>query len=98
MSLRLVWLAERHLDYKVEFIDSEMLFLEAIGVALVHLGFVRFVETHIPFRVVLEARVLAQESEVDRSGGTVTLFLDDDLRLTLHILVVFIIELFSINE
>ena len=59
MSLRPVWLAERHLDYKVEFIGSEMLFLEAIGVALVHLGFVRFVETHISFRVVLEARVLA---------------------------------------
>ena len=28
MSLRLVWLAERHLDYKVEFIGSEMLFLK----------------------------------------------------------------------
>ena len=97
MSLRLVWLAERHLDYKVEFTDCEMI-LEAIGVALVHLGFVRFVETHIPFRVVLEARVLAQESEVDRSGGTVTLFLDDDLRLTLHILVVSVIKLFSVNE
>jgi hypothetical protein len=61
MALRLVWLAERALDYKVEFTGCE-LFLEAIGVAPVHLSFVRFVETHIPFRVVFEARVLAKES------------------------------------
>ena len=58
-----------------------------------------FVETNvIPFRIVLEASVLGKKREGYRSGGAVTLFLDDDFRLPLHILVVFVIELFSVNE
>src|SRR5258705_5167738 len=74
-------------------------FIEGIGMAPARLSFVRFVITNIiPFRVVLEARVLAKESEGNRSGGAVTLFLDDEFSLTLQILVVLVIKLFSVNE
>src|SRR6266850_6089361 len=99
MSLRLVGLTERKTLGLLGGTHRLWNFIEGIGMAPARLSFVRFVITNIiPFRVVLEARVLAKESEGNRSGGAVALFLDDDFRLTLHILVVFVIKLFSVNE